>query len=57
VTTLLQVLRDLVLAFVAPRAVLVAGNRTAQDVGSGWARTPAVGEQVVDLRGRVILDS
>jgi hypothetical protein len=32
-------------------------NRTAQDVGSGRARTPAVGQQVVDLGGRMILDA
>jgi hypothetical protein len=39
------------------RLTTFRSNRTAQDVGSGRARTPAVGEQVVDLRGRVILDS
>jgi transposase len=33
------------------------GNRTAPDVGSGRTRTPAVGQQVVDLGGRVILDA
>jgi hypothetical protein len=35
----------------------VGRNRTAEDVGSGRARAPAMREQVVDLRGGVILDA